>query len=111
MLLKSPSGRVKVAFAGLTTSVCAVLFTLPDVAAIGSATIKSAVPMMVAARQPGRTTRASLMTSTELSAARAGIEVLKTIISTQSAVMHLVFMAVLIERQSSSSVEKIKVGS
>ena len=37
MLVKSPTGRVKVAAAGATTSVSAVCLTLPDMAGVAQA--------------------------------------------------------------------------
>lgn len=52
-------GRVKVARAGASTSVLAVLFTLFDAAANGRAITKMALPTSVAAKQTGRTTSAS----------------------------------------------------
>lgn len=51
---KSPSGLVKVAFAGCTTSVFAVSFTLLDITAIGKAAMNTTEPTTVATKQPGR---------------------------------------------------------
>jgi hypothetical protein len=56
---KSPSGLVKVALAGSTTSVSAVVFTLPDITATGKATMNTAEQITVATKQPGRTTAMS----------------------------------------------------
>ena len=59
--VKSPSGRVNVAWAGERTKVSAVRLTLPEMAAMGSATINTAEPNSVATKQPGRTSAMSVM--------------------------------------------------
>src|SRR4051794_33431735 len=97
MVVKSPTGRVNVALAGYTISVCAVFFTLRDIAAKGRATMNNAVPPMVATKQPGRTSETSASASNDLSSpAEAGVAELKRA-RAQSAVNSLVFMAFLIE--------------
>ena len=47
VLSKSPTGLMKVIFAGCTTSVSAVCFTFPVIAAIGRATMNTAEPSTV----------------------------------------------------------------
>jgi hypothetical protein len=63
-------GRVKVASAGVTTSVLAVERTLPEAAAMGRATTNTTDPSTVARKQPGRTSATSVMAAMELSSAR-----------------------------------------
>jgi hypothetical protein len=67
MLEKSPNGRVKVALAGHTTSVCAVLSTLLDITAKGNATTNTVAPSTVARKQLGRATATSATTAIDLS--------------------------------------------
>src|ERR1035438_10038832 len=70
----SPTGRVNVALAGLTTSALAVFLTLLDNNAAGRATTNAAEPTTVATRQAGRTTRASATTSRGLLSSDAELE-------------------------------------
>src|SRR5438270_6823312 len=90
----SPSGRVKVAWAGFTTRACALLFTLPEMAAIGRLTIKKAVPIAVATRQTGRTSTVSMtMLNGSLSdEANVGVTQPRLIARMQVIVLRLVFI-------------------
>src|SRR5258706_148858 len=56
---KLPRGRLKVALAGLSTSVCAVFLTVPELAENGRQATKNTDPTAVANRPAGRRTRAS----------------------------------------------------
>src|SRR5258705_11867608 len=88
----SPKGRVKVARAGLTTNARAVVLTLLEIAAIGRATTKNALPITVATKQAGRTrtTSATTLKGSGSSAPKLGLA--QPIASTQRVVNSLVFI-------------------
>src|SRR3989442_5999423 len=90
----SPKGRVKVALAGLTTSVLAVFLTLRDTTATGRLTTKKAAPIAVATRHAGRTTTVSAITTngSRSSEAKLGVTPPKLSASTHTVVNSLVFM-------------------
>src|SRR5215472_6955928 len=90
----SPIGRVNVAFAGITTRVWAVLFTVFEVAAKGRATTKKALPTMVATRQTGRTMTASAttMAGSALAAAKLEFVPARQNAARQTKVMNLFFI-------------------
>lgn len=67
---------MNVAWAGFTTSVRAVLSTLLEIAATGSATMKIPAPITVATNQQGRAMTASAAAASKLKATSAACEVL-----------------------------------
>ena len=82
--------------AGLTTSVCAVLFTLLDMSANGRLTTKNALPTTVAARHAGRAIIVSATIASGLPSvmACAGVALQKPVAAAQRNAMILVFMMV-----------------